>query len=322
MSSTHVSATIRSMVSAAAVATALAVPSPGVAAETKLLWGDTHLHTSYSFDAFFNNNLTVDPDYAYRFAKGIPVMHPYHRAWMRLEQPLDFLVVSDHAEYIGGMRSIYVDGLPQEDVSIFDSIRNWYATRQLRGVIDDGRGPAAFRDILPRGADPREVARSWGDRPGGALPPPAPGVLREAWGEIVDAAEAHYQPGAFTSLIGWEWTSLPGGANLHRVLLTDAGAEQARSFQPVSAAESPYPDDLWARLEETSAATGARFLSIPHNSNVSKGLMFPDIGPAILGRDGFPGADAQPGRGRNRHDVAPVHRPDRHVQADPRPRQS
>ena len=277
MSSTHVSATIRSMVSAAAVATALAVPSPGVAAETKLLWGDTHLHTSYSFDAFFNNNLTVDPDYAYRFAKGIPVMHPYHRAWMRLEQPLDFLVVSDHAEYIGGMRSIYVDGLPQEDVGIFDSIRNWYATRQLRGVIDDGQGPAAFRDILPGSADPREVARSWGDRPGGALPPLAPGVLREAWGEIVDAAEAHYQPGAFTSLIGWEWTSLPGGANLHRVLLTDAGAEQARSFQPVSAAESPYPDDLWAWLEETSAATGARFLSIPHNSNVSKGLMFPDI---------------------------------------------
>ena len=277
MSSTRVSATIRSMVSAAAVATALAVPSPGVAAETKLLWGDTHLHTSYSFDAFLNNNLSVDPDYAYRFAKGIPVMHPYHRAWMRLEEPLDFLVVSDHAEFIGAIRSIYVDGLPREDVGIVESIRNWYATRQLRGVIDEGQGPAFFQGILPPGADPRDIAAAWGDRGGGSLPAPPPGVFRAAWGEIVDAAEAHYQPGSFTSIIGWEWTSTPGGANLHRVVLTDAGAEQARSFQPVSAAQSPYPDDLWAWLDETSAATGARFLSIPHNSNVSKGMMFPDI---------------------------------------------
>ncbi|MYE11968.1 MAG: DUF3604 domain-containing protein [Gammaproteobacteria bacterium] len=259
------------------VVAALATLSPAVSAETKLLWGDTHLHTSYSIDAFFNNNLSVDPDYAYRFAKGIPVMHPYHRAWMRLEAPLDFLVVSDHAEFIGGLRSIYLDGLPREDVGFVDSIRNWYATGQLRGVIDTGQGPAFFRDILPPGADPREIAAGWGDGGGGLLPALSPGVFRAAWEEIVDAAEAHYQPGTFTSLIGWEWTSAPGGANLHRVVLTDAGAEQVLGFQPVSAAESPYPEDLWAWLDETSAATGVRFLSIPHNPNVSKGLMFPDI---------------------------------------------
>ena len=276
MPSRHSSVT-KPAVLAAATAVALATLSPVAAGDTRLLWGDTHLHTSYSFDAFFNNNLSVDPDYAYRFAKGIPVMHPYHRAWMRLEAPLDFLVVSDHAEFIGGVRSIYLDGLPREGVGIIDSIRNWYMTGQIRDVIDDGEGPALFQGALPAGADPREIAAGRGDGGGGAFPSVAPGVFREAWSEIVDAAEAHYQPGVFTSLIGWEWTSTPGGANLHRVVLTDAGGELARTFQPVSSAESLYPDDLWAWLEETSAATGARFLSIPHNSNVSKGFMFPDI---------------------------------------------
>lgn len=261
----------------AAAAVSLATLAPFASGDTKLLWGDTHLHTSYSFDAFMNNNHTVDPDYAYRFAKGIPVMHPYHRAWMRLEEPLDFLAVSDHAEFIGAMRRIYLDGLPREDVGFVESIRNWFFTRQIRSVIDDGEGPEFFQGVLPPGADPREVAAARGAGAGGSLSAPPRGMMREAWGEIVDAAEAHYQPGTFTSLIGWEWTSTPGGANLHRVVLTDAGAEQARGFLPVSSGQSPYPDDLWAWLDETSAATGARFLSIPHNSNVSKGLMFPDI---------------------------------------------
>ena len=258
-------------------AVALGLLSPAAAGETKLLWGDTHLHTSYSFDAFVNNNLSIDPDYAYRFAKGMPVMHPYHRAWMQLDAPLDFLVVSDHAEFIGGMRSIYLDGAGGEDAGVFESLRNWYATRQIRSMIDSGEGPATFRGILPLGADPRETARAAGPGGGGALPPVAPETMREAWGEIVDAADAHYEPGTFTSFVGWEWTSLPGGANLHRVVLTDGGAEQARTFQPMSAFDSPYPDELWAWLDETSAATGLRFLSIPHNSNVSKGLMFPEI---------------------------------------------
>lgn len=272
MSSRLTFATKPAMLAVAAVA--LATLSPVASGDTKLLWGDTHLHTSYSFDAFMNNNHTVDPDYAYRFAKGIPVMHPYHRAWMRLDEPLDFLVVSDHAEFIGAMRRIYLDGPPREDVGFVESIRNWFFTRQMRSVIDDGEGPELFQSFLPPGADPREIAAARGE---GGLPAPPASMLREAWGEIVDAAEAHYQPGTFTSLIGWEWTSTPGGANLHRVVLTDAGAEQARGFQPVSSGESPYPDDLWAWLDETSAATGARFLSIPHNSNVSKGLMFPDL---------------------------------------------
>ena len=245
------------------------------AQERQLLWGDTHLHTTYSFDAFLNNNLTADPDTAYRFAKGQPVIHPYHRARMQLEAPLDFLVVSDHAEFLGQTRDIYYNGWQEEGAGIWDSIANWFLTYSVRSDINAGKGPELFTALLPRSADPRETA---------ALPvdladfPTPPNLKRErfAWEELVTTAEAHNEPGEFTTLMGWEWSALPGGANLHRVVVTDADGDQALSFQPFSALQSPYPEDLWQWLDQTSAESGARFLAIPHNSNVSKGLMFSD----------------------------------------------
>jgi hypothetical protein len=88
---------------------------PHEAPPRRLLWGDTHLHTSYSFDAFLNGNQSADPDQAYRWAKGLPVIHPYHRARVRIGTPLDFLVVSDHAEFLGGIRDIHRDGIQDPD---------------------------------------------------------------------------------------------------------------------------------------------------------------------------------------------------------------
>ncbi len=250
-------------------------PVETAAAERQLLWGDTHLHTSYSFDAFLNNNLSADPHTAYRFAKGLPVIHPYHRARMQLAVPLDFLVISDHAEFLGRIRDIYHNGIQDDDAGILDSVVNWYSTRTLREAVDAREGASLFRQVLPLGGDPREVASASTDIGVDAIPPD-PDVERSAWAELVGAAEAHYEPGRFTTLLGWEWSSLPAGANLHRVIVTDAGGEQARSFQPFSSVQSPYPDDLWRWLDQTSAAIGARFLAIPHNSNISKGLMFSD----------------------------------------------
>ena len=254
----------------------LLIPLADLAAENRqLFWGDTHLHTTYSFDAFLNNNLTADPDTAYRFAKGQPIIHPYHRARMQLDAPLDFLVVSDHAEFLGQIREIYHNGVQDEDAGILDRIIGWYATRTLREAIDAREGAALFRDLLPVAGDPRAAARASGDV-GGTRIPLDPEVERSAWAELVASAEAHNEPGRFTTLLGWEWSSIPAGANLHRVVVTDADGDQGRSFQPFSSAQSPYPDDLWRWLDETSAATGARFLAIPHNANISKGLMFSD----------------------------------------------
>jgi hypothetical protein len=87
-------------------------------------------------------------------------------------------------------------------------------------------------------------------------------------------ADAHNNPSTFAALIGWEWSSNPGGANLHRVVVSDADAGRAAKFLPFGSTDSPYPEDLWAWLERTSAETGTRFVAIPHNANISKGLMF------------------------------------------------
>jgi len=94
----------------------LAVSVSASASEQKnVYFGDTHLHTSYSFDAFLNNNHTADPDTAYRWAKGQPVIHPYNRTRVQIKTPLDFLVVSDHAEMLGVMRAVHEGSFVEED---------------------------------------------------------------------------------------------------------------------------------------------------------------------------------------------------------------
>jgi len=257
--------------------TAVIPPTVVADAERVLLWGDTHLHTSNSFDAFLNGNMTADPEVAYRWAKGLPVVHPYHQARVRIGTPLDFLVVSDHAEFLGGIRDIYYDGIQAEDPGLIDRLLYWFGEWQIRRAIDGGTGPDYFRDLLPDATeDPAAAAASWREDVGAATPPGADVSLRNAWARLIETAEAHNDPGRFTALIGWEWSSNPGGANLHRVVMSDAGAAQAGQFLPFGSTDSPYPEDLWAFLERTAAATGARFVAIPHNSNISKGLMFSD----------------------------------------------
>ena len=88
-------------------------------AERQILWGDTHLHTNASFDAFLNGNMTADPETAYRYASGYPVIHPYNRTRVRINTPLDFLVVSDHAEFYGGIKDIYFEGVQDDDPGLF-----------------------------------------------------------------------------------------------------------------------------------------------------------------------------------------------------------
>lgn len=101
-----------------------------------------------------------------------------------------------------------------------------------------------------------------------------PKILSSVWGEIADAADRHNNPGNFTAFIGWEWSSLPDGANLHRVIFMSEDAKVAKKFVPYSALDSDKPEDLWNWLETTSNKTGANFVAIAHNSNVSKGKMF------------------------------------------------
>ena len=243
-------------------------------AERHLLWGDTHLHTSYSFDAFLNGNRTADPETAYRYARGYPVIHPYNRTRVQIETPLDFLVVSDHAEFYGGIRDIYNDGIQDPDPNVIESLVYWYRENEIRDAIDSGNGAAYFASLLPQFEDPREAAARWVEDNSAAAPPGADISAANAWHRMLEYAAKYDEPGTFTALLGWEWSTIPGGANLHRVVLTDADYETAREFMPFASTDSPFPEDLWDWMDATGERIGARFVAIPHNSNISRGTMF------------------------------------------------
>lgn len=248
------------------------------AAQQQLLWGDTHLHTSYSSDAYTNNNLTGDPDTAYRYALGMPVIHPYHKARVQIETPLDFLAVTDHAEFLGQIRNIHLNGVDTSGLGLWDTIKAQVAGFLLNWSLDHGTGRDLFLRVLPDpDLTPSQDAKasSIASSDVNLLPMPRQ-VEIDSWRTITEAADKYNQPGVFTALIGWEWSSLPGGANLHRIVLTDSDKTVAQMYEPFGLDDSPYPEDLWAWLEGTSAKTGARFSAIPHNSNISKGYMFSD----------------------------------------------
>lgn len=245
----------------------------------KLLFGDTHLHTSYSFDAYLNKNETADPDTAYRWARGLPVVHPYNRARVQLETPLDFLVVSDHAELMGVMRALHNDTAELDDLGLWGNFKRWITVKLLIRSIDGNDAVEAFNAFLPGKPegpvsdpvqDPSNDLVTSNDNPFGDTLQ----TETTAWHEIVDAAERHNQPGTFTSLIGWEWSSIPTGANLHRIVWTPDGADKAKQFLPYGSDQSQYPEDLWGWLQATQDETGTRFLAMPHNSNLSKGYMY------------------------------------------------
>ena len=245
----------------------------------KLLFGDTHLHTSYSFDAYLNSNRSADPDTAYRWAKGLPVIHPYSRAKVSIKTPLDFLVVSDHAEGMGMIRAHISQQAEFEDMGLIGNLKRWFNLSVISWAMDnEENGSKVFGAALPvsasnPGADPvqdinntnTEQAQTYGD---------ISVIETTAWNEIVDAAERHNEPGKFTTFSGWEWSSIPVGANLHRVVFTPDGADKTKAFLPFGSDQSQYPEDLWAFLDKYEKRDGTRFIAIPHNSNISKGYMF------------------------------------------------
>jgi hypothetical protein len=224
---------------------------------SQVFWGDTHLHTSYSPDAYFFGNQTADPDTAYRYAKGFPVVHPYHRAKIRIGAPLDFLVVADHAEMMGVPLRLF-----QGD----ERLTKTATGKRFMEMVKAGNNQEVFFEFITAINKNEPYDELNGDD-----------VRRSVWGDTVAITERHNEPGRFTSLIGWEWTSTPSGKNLHRVVFTPQGGDVAEKFIPFSSFDGDKPEDLWAWLEQTSSSTGASFIAIPHNSNISGGLMFNDV---------------------------------------------
>ncbi len=224
---------------------------------TRLFWGETHLHSNYSPDAYLQGNKTADPDTAYRFGKGLPAIHPGSGAKVRLHNPLDFVALTDHGEYMGIIPRL-LNGDPQ--------LMATKTGKRYARMFKQGKAVAVFADLLK-------------DANSGIPNPDLSNreINATVWGEIIDAAERHNEPGKFTTFLGWEWTSTPDGNNLHRVVISPDGKSVGSQFLPYSLFDSAKPEDLWAWLDKTSKATGARFIAIPHNSNISGGLMFNEV---------------------------------------------
>lgn len=254
---------------------------------TELLWGDTHLHTSYSVDAYIAGNRSVDPDAAYRFAKGEPVVHPYNRTRVQILEPLDFLAVSDHAEYLGVLPVVMNGDVEQPGAGFFEKIKSWAFINALAFLVEDPMdGTKRFTSMLPEPEiqsgdtrDPIAAAQEAGtDRGleslGLVSEEAATRISASQWDKSMQAADRHYEPGVFTTLVGWEWSQTASGANLHRIVVSDMDGSVAAAIDPIGSDDAPYPEDLWNGLEAMSEQTSANFVSIPHNSNLSKGYMF------------------------------------------------
>jgi len=218
----------------------------------QVFFGDTHLHTNLSPDAGLIGT-TLDVHAAYRFARGETVVSNTSQR-IQLIRPLDFLVVTDHAEYIG-LAPMIRDGDP---VLLADPYGKWLYERFKAGP--EGK-MEAFRSIL-------------NDAVTGIDRFSSSDMVRTIWETVVEAAESYNEPGRFTALTGFEWTSSPRGDNLHRVVVFRDGAEVTGQVLPYSLFDSQDPQDLWRYLENYEATTGGNGLAIPHNGNLSNGLMF------------------------------------------------
>ncbi|MBN4055129.1 DUF3604 domain-containing protein [bacterium AH-315-K03] len=238
-----------------ALSIALCSFSQVYAEQTNLYWGDTHLHTNLSPDAFIKGNTTATPDDSFNFAKGAPVIDANSRAKIKIDTPLDFLVVTDHAEYVGIPRMIWGGD---------ERLMKTKIGKRFFKMIKEGKGTQVFVELLGTANEnkPFEVLNS--DK-----------IRKSIWSESVAAADRHNDPGKFTAFIGWEWSSIPKGQNLHRIVFTPQGGDVANKFLPFSSFDSDVETDFWNWLDKTSKKTGADFVAIPHNGNISNGLMFP-----------------------------------------------
>lgn len=211
-------------------------------------FGDLHLHTRNSFDAYIFN-VRASPEEAYAYAKGGTIKHATGLDMKLNSGPLDFLSVTDHSEYLGVLPAIATAGDPYASVpfaaDLFstDTAKVNTAFRKFADTLRVGQRMPEFADLR---------------------------TVKSAWHDIIEAAKRNYEPGKFTTLIGYEFTSAPEGRNLHRNVIFSGDTVPE---MPFSALDSQNPEDLWAWMDQQRAA-GMESLAITHNGNGSDGTMY------------------------------------------------
>ncbi len=233
---------------------------------TQVFWGDSHLHTGLSLDAgLFGNTLT--PDDAYRFARGAQLKSSTGLP-VKLSRPLDWLIVTDHTDLMGIAADIKEGAANIVEVP---KGKEYYEAFQKGGKA---AGEAAF-DLIANFSQmtlPESFIEDYS---------PGSKVFGSVWEEIVNTSEKYNDPGLFTAFIGFEWTSVPKGFNLHRNVILRDSAKEALQVQPPTTQPptgSTDPLTLWAWLEDYEKKTGGSAFAFAHNGNLSNGWMFPTEG--------------------------------------------
>jgi hypothetical protein len=226
---------------------------------TNVYFGDTHLHTNLSMDAgAFGNTLGLDP--AYKFARGEQVTST-NAGPVRLSRPLDFLVVADHSDNMGFFPDLFAGkAFILED----PTGKKWY------DMMKAGQGVDVAIELIGLFSQDKF--------PEALIYKPDSAPYKAAWAQTVAAAEKYNEPGSFTAFIGYEWTSLVTGNNMHRVVIYRDGGDKGGQMVPyttVAPQGSTNPRDLWKWLAEYEKKTGGDVLAIAHNGNLSNGIMFP-----------------------------------------------
>lgn len=222
---------------------------------THVYWGETHLHTAFSPDAGLVGT-RLDPDDAFRFARGEELQSSTGQS-VRLERPYDWMVVSDHSEYLG---------LPQALAEENPVIMNTESGKRWAAALKQG-GEAGYKAFVELTA---EFAKAQPSVPRDALMK----LVRSTWERSIAAAEKNNTPGLFSAFIGYEWTQSLNGDNLHRTVVFRDGSDKVKQIVPFSEFDGVDPMALWSYLADYEKKTGGRALTIAHNSNLSAGLMF------------------------------------------------
>ena len=226
-------------------------------------WGETHLHTGLSLDAGLFGNILGHED-AYRFARGEEITSSTGLA-VKLGRPLDWLVITDHSDMMGIATDIQ---RAAPNIMANPKGKEWAEGFQKGG---EAAGKAAF-DLITHFAQmkvPEELVEQYS---------PGSPVYNNLWDQITKTADEYYEPGRFTPLIGYEWTSVPKGFNLHRNVILRDGGERARQVIPLTTqppSGTTDPLDLYQWLDDYESKTGGQALAISHNGNLSNGWMFP-----------------------------------------------
>ena len=224
-------------------------------------WGDTHLHTNNSIDAF-GFGVRLGPEEALKFASGEEVTSTTGIK-AKLSRPLDFLVIADHSDGLGSTRRLYeasrVAILAMND----ETVLRWYDMMH-ESPEQSQRAIAELINAAANGTIPEALLNSQEEQDK---------ATSEIWTTHLDTLDRYNKPGKFTALAGFEYTLMPDGNNLHRVVMFRDGSAKTKQVVPYPGLDSDVTG-LWSYMEGYAKKTGGQVLAIPHNSNVSNGLMF------------------------------------------------